>query len=202
MRLTRLVAHASRPAAPVVVGLLALIALTAAFRQAVDPLAARGFRVTAGAAAGYLDDRRCASCHAALFASYQEVGMARSFFRPGAGELIEDFAGVGYEHLPSQRRYEMIRQGDDITFRRYQVDETGEPINVYEQRVDWILGSGHAARSYLYRTPGGELYQLRICPRVLDVSAATGRGRSMCGGPSTTRAQSNRCARPSSIPRA
>jgi Tfp pilus assembly protein PilF len=33
---------------------------------------------------------------------------------------------------------------------------------VFEQTVDWILGSGHHARTYLYRTPGGELYQLPI----------------------------------------
>ncbi|MBW3549201.1 MAG: hypothetical protein KY452_13855, partial [Actinobacteria bacterium] len=31
-----------------------------------------------------------------------------------------------------------------------------------EQPVDWVLGSGHTSRTYLYATPGGELYQLPL----------------------------------------
>jgi hypothetical protein len=47
-------------------------------------------------------------------------------------------------------------------FRRYQRDPGGRIINLLEQPVDWILGSGHHARVYVYRTPDGELYQLPI----------------------------------------
>src|SRR6185436_12013393 len=36
------------------------------------------------------------------------------------------------------------------------------PIHVFEQKIDWILGSGHHSRTYVYRTPGGELYQLPL----------------------------------------
>jgi hypothetical protein len=49
-----------------------------------------------------------------------------------------------------------------LVFRRWQLDDAGHPINVFEQPVDWILGSGHHARTYLYQTPNGEIYQLPI----------------------------------------
>jgi tetratricopeptide (TPR) repeat protein len=56
----------------------------------------------------------------------------------------------------------MRRDGGGIRFRRYQLDHQGAEINVFEQDVDWVLGSGHRSRTYLFRTPGDELYQLPI----------------------------------------
>jgi Flp pilus assembly protein TadD len=127
-----------------------------------DPLAALGFSVTSGAAPGYVEDRVCGMCHPDRYHSYQQVGMARSFFRPTPDKLIEDFS-AGFVHEPSDRHYQMVR-GDDgrLLFRRWQLDDAGQPINVLEQPVDWVLGSGNHARTYLYRTPSGELYELPI----------------------------------------
>jgi len=112
--------------------------------------------------AGYVDDTACAGCHARRFASYQHVGMARSLFRPRVQDDIEDFAAPPFYHAPSQEYLELRRQGDGVLFRRYQLAPDGAPINVFEHAVDWILGSGDHARTYLYRTPGGELYQLPL----------------------------------------
>lgn len=117
---------------------------------------------TRGAAAGYVADRLCAECHEEIYESYQEVGMARSFYRPRAERAIEDFDHNRYYHEPSKRYFEMSRDGDRYHFKRYQVDDKGQPINVFEQDVDWIMGSGNHARSYLYRTAAGELFQLPI----------------------------------------
>ncbi|HEX5757990.1 MAG TPA: tetratricopeptide repeat protein, partial [Thermoanaerobaculia bacterium] len=121
-----------------------------------------GYRVTAGAAAGYLEDRVCGTCHRDLWRSYQEVGMARSFFRPRAETAIEDFAAPPFVHAASRQRFSLRRSADRLLFRRDQLAPDGQPINVFEQEVDWILGSGNHARTYLYRTPGGELYQLPL----------------------------------------
>ena len=147
--------------------LLALPLLAAAPQDgagdaAPDPLAELGIAVTGGAAPGYVDDRLCGRCHADLYRSYREVGMARSFYRPRPENLIEDFEANGFYHRPSRRHYEMIRRDGRLVMRRYQLDAAGEPINVVEQEVDWILGSGNHSRTYLYATPGGELFQLPI----------------------------------------
>lgn len=111
---------------------------------------------------GYADDALCANCHADRAKTYAHVGMAKSFSRPRAGVFIEDFAAPPFFHERSRQYFEMRRRGDAIVFRRYQLAADGAPIHVFEQQVDWILGSGNHARTYLYRTPGGELYQLPI----------------------------------------
>ena len=127
-----------------------------------DPLATLGFEVTAGAAPGYISDEACGMCHSDLWESYREVGMARSFYRPDRSRDIEDFSAEPYYHAPSDRYYAMRREGDALRFARWQRGPDGEPINRFEIDVDWILGSGNHARSYLYRTEFGELYQLPI----------------------------------------
>lgn len=118
--------------------------------------------LAAAVMSGYVDDGVCANCHADRAKTYVHVGMAQSFSRPRAAVLIEDFSAPPFFHERSRQYFEMRRRGDAIFFRRYQLAADGAPIHVFEQRVDWILGSGHHARTYLYRTPGGELYQLPI----------------------------------------
>ncbi len=130
--------------------------------DATDQLAQRGFAVTSGAAPGYVEDRACSLCHADLARSYQQVAMAKSFYRPSAAKAIEDFSSFPFFHQPSGRHYEIERSGDEYTFRRYLLDESGRKVHQFERRIDWILGSGNHSRTYLYRTPGGELYQLPL----------------------------------------
>lgn len=130
-------------------------------QPSTDPLSPLGYRVTKGAAPGYVEDRACATCHRAIWDTYQEVGMARSFYRPRRDNAVEDFS-QGYFHEPSQRYYQMRWEGDDLVFRRYQKDDQGAVINAVEQKVDWILGSGNHSRTYLYRTPSGEMFQLPL----------------------------------------
>jgi hypothetical protein len=111
---------------------------------------------------GYIDDAACGECHAEQFASFQHVGMAKSFSRPRPENAIEDFSAPPFFHEPSRQYFEMRKRGDALVFRRYELAADGAPIHVFEQQVDWILGSGNHARTYLYRTPNGELYQLPI----------------------------------------
>ena len=134
----------------------------ALFSADADPLARLGLHASTGAAAGYVEDRGCGICHRAKFDSYQEVGMAQSLRRPRRAQRIEDFDLPEFNHAPSQEHYAMRWRDDQLVFERWQLDEEGKRINAIEQRVDWILGSGHRARVYLYRTPSGELFQLPL----------------------------------------
>lgn len=111
---------------------------------------------------GYVDDAACTECHADRAKTYQHVGMGRSFAKPRAAVFIEDFDAPPYFHERSQQYFEMRRRGDELIFRRWQLANDGTPVHVFEQKVDWILGSGNHARTYLYATPGGELYQLPL----------------------------------------
>ncbi|HKV13037.1 MAG TPA: tetratricopeptide repeat protein [Thermoanaerobaculia bacterium] len=157
----------SRPA--ILIGALSLLLLGQAPggtaippSQVAHDLSALGIGVTAGAAPGYADEAACALCHSDLVASYREKGMARAFARPRPAADIESFEAQPFFHEPSGQRMEIRRRGDRLVFRRWQDGPDGRPINTFEQEVDWILGSGDHARTYLYRTAGGELYQLPL----------------------------------------
>jgi Flp pilus assembly protein TadD len=111
---------------------------------------------------GYVDDSVCGNCHADRARTYQHVGMSRSFARARGAAAIEDFDAPPFFHAPSQQYFEMRRHGPDVVFRRYQLAADGAPIHVFEQVVDWIIGSGNHARTYVYRVPAGDLYELPL----------------------------------------
>ena len=130
--------------------------------SAAATLEGLGIEATTGAAAGYVDDRLCSRCHGDIARTYEEVGMSRSFFRPSAERAIEDFENNRFVHRRSGNIYEMEREDDKYLFRRFRIGANGEPILHVEQEIDWILGSGHRSRTYLYTNPAGELYQLPL----------------------------------------
>lgn len=143
--------------------ILALIGAWAASQPAAGPdkLEILGARATEGAAAGYVDDAVCGRCHVDKYKSYQKVGMAQSFKRPQNAIHIEDF-GKEFYHEASQRYYQILENGDGLLFRRYQRADDGGIVNRIEIPIDWVVGSGNRARSYLYQTDWGELYFLPI----------------------------------------
>ena len=142
---------------------LSAVALAAfAQQQAQDPLDLLGTRATEGAVAGYVNDNVCGNCHRAIFDSFQDVGMAQAFKAPPSARHIETF-GVEYHHAPSDRFYRIDQANDgDLTFVRYQKDSAGQPLNEISIDVDWVVGSGNRARSYLYQTDHGELFMLPL----------------------------------------
>jgi tetratricopeptide (TPR) repeat protein len=88
--------------------------------------------------------------------------MARSFGRPSPATQIEDFTRARVFHAASRQHMELVPRDGGLLFRRWTTQNDGRPLHLLEQRVDYWLGSGNRARVYLYRTPGGELYQLPI----------------------------------------
>ncbi|HWM91882.1 MAG TPA: tetratricopeptide repeat protein [Thermoanaerobaculia bacterium] len=148
--------------------LAALLLSQAAHLPATGPaemardLAALGIPVTSGAAPGYVEDRACAVCHTDIAETYRHKGMARAFFRPRPSTDIEDFSAPPFFHTKSRQHLQIVRQGERLVFRRWQTDSEGRPIHLFEREIDWILGSGNNARTYLYRTEGGEMFQLPL----------------------------------------
>lgn len=151
---------------PLVLSLLTLLTASphkTLAQETTTPGRQRSWAITAGAAPGYIDDRACAGCHSALYRSYHEgVSMARSFGRPQDAEPIESF-GVEFVHERSQRHYVIERnESGELLFRRFMVDPRGQPIHAVEIPIDWVLGSGKRARTYLYGNPAGELFLLPL----------------------------------------
>ncbi len=113
--------------------------------------------------AGYVAPEMCAGCHRAIWETYQKTGMARSFYRPGPTNLIEDFAKNNtYYHKPSDSYFTMQRRDDKYYQRRYQIDFAGREVNVMGKQVDFIMGSGNHSRAYLHRTARGTLIEMPL----------------------------------------
>jgi predicted CXXCH cytochrome family protein len=110
------------------------------------------------AAPQYVDSRTCASCHRQIAADYARTGMGRSFFRAAVGQTETG----EYFHDRSDTYYSMsVRDGQSFQ-RRWQIGIDGQKTNVEELRVDYVMGSGNHAKSYLHRTPRGTLIELPL----------------------------------------
>ena len=108
-------------------------------------------------AATYVNPARCAGCHAEIAASYARTGMARSFasFKPPA-------EGASYYHEPSQSYFAIVERGGRYYQHRHQTGPDGSMVNVMEKEIDYVVGSGNHARTYLHRTPAGKLVELPL----------------------------------------
>lgn len=111
----------------------------------------------------YVDSKVCAACHAKIAQTYALTGMARSFYRQAAAPRLEDFArGNPFFHQPSGAWYAMLQRDGAVYQRRWRIGYGGKEIDVQESRVDYVMGSGNHARTYLRRTARGALMELPL----------------------------------------
>jgi predicted CXXCH cytochrome family protein len=107
--------------------------------------------------------RVCAGCHRGVWETYRRTGMARSFYSASADNMVEDFTTRNsFYHQPSESWFTMLRRDGKYYQRRHQLDARGNPVNVMEKQIDYILGSGNHARTYLHRTPANTLIELPL----------------------------------------
>lgn len=139
--------------------LLLLLACVACAARADDDVLSRlGWQERGGVVRGYLQDDTCGHCHQQIAKTYGEVGMGRAFSRPLQVGLPEQFTQAAYTHPASGQRYRLYRKDDALWFEQRARDDD----HALTLRVDWAIGSGHRAQSFLHRTEAGELYQLPV----------------------------------------
>jgi tetratricopeptide (TPR) repeat protein len=131
--------------------------------ESATPAATSKASYISGSGAGYVDSESCIPCHQRIWETYQHTGMARSFFRPRAENVIGNFEGEKpFRHQASERYYTMHQRGGKYYQRRHQVDFDGKEANVVEKEIHYVMGSGNHVRSYLHLAPDGTLYQLPV----------------------------------------
>ena len=119
--------------------------------------------VQGAAANGYVDAAVCGKCHAAKARTFAQTGMGRSFYRMAPERAREDFqAGLPFYHEPSDTYFNVFERGGKYFQRRWQKGFDGRETNVEEKQIDFVLGSGNHARTYLHLTPRGTLQQLPL----------------------------------------
>ena len=111
----------------------------------------------------YVDPKLCAGCHAAQWETFRQTGMGRSFYSATPANMADHFtSGASFYHKASDRYYQMLRRGDRFFQRRYQKALDGSETNVVEAPIDYVMGSGNHARTYLHRTEQNRLVQLPV----------------------------------------
>jgi predicted CXXCH cytochrome family protein len=110
--------------------------------------------------AGYVEPGACAECHRDIAESYARTAMARTF---GAVQSENDFPELkrgAFHHDASEEFFTVYARDGRPYIQRHQAGFDGAVTNVFEARVDYWIGSGNHARSYISRTKAGELVEL------------------------------------------
>jgi tetratricopeptide (TPR) repeat protein len=111
----------------------------------------------------YADSAICVSCHAGEAAGYASTGMAHAFSKPDAKNTVESPAkGRQFYHAASGTYYELTEHDGKYYQRRSQVGFNNLPENVEELTIDYVMGSGNHARTYLHREQDGTLIELPL----------------------------------------
>jgi predicted CXXCH cytochrome family protein len=105
----------------------------------------------------------CAQCHAGIARTFRATGMGRSFARMSPQNAIENFgSNARFYHNLSDTYFEMTQRGGKYYQRRWQIGFDSKETNLEEKQVDFVLGSGNHARTYLHLTPRNTLEQLPL----------------------------------------
>ena len=123
----------------------------------------RQSRSSSQASGRYADPALCAQCHGDIAATYAKTGMGRSFRRiKTQKDIIWPTPGKAWHHGPSDSYFEMVQRDSSWFQRRWQIGFDGKETNVDEKRVDYVLGSGNHAKSFLHLTENNTLQELPL----------------------------------------
>ena len=133
--------------------------LAAGLLPSVFFLSACGTHPKSAAGLAYADPATCATCHAEIAKSYAQTGMGRSFYRPTSATVPP---GATYHHKSSDRFYGFTTHDNQFFQTRHEIGYQNKPDNQIERRIDYVLGSGNHARTYLYKASDGQLYEMPV----------------------------------------
>jgi tetratricopeptide (TPR) repeat protein len=112
---------------------------------------------------GYVDSATCAHCHEDIAKTYRQTGMGRSFHRADDVDRIEDLiAHNTLYNKASDRYYKIVERDGKLYEQRRQIGFEGKDTNLEEMQIDYVVGSGNHARTYLHRTNEGKLIELPV----------------------------------------
>ncbi len=121
----------------------------------------------------YVGDAQCASCHEQEYEGYQTHAMARGFFRLTEETAVEDYSGIAIHHAATGFYYVARVEGDRFVQEEYRLGPSGDKTHQLIRTMDYVVGSGSAARTYLTEVDG-RLYEL---PLTWYTQANQGAGR-------------------------
>ncbi|HET7188947.1 MAG TPA: tetratricopeptide repeat protein [Gemmatimonadaceae bacterium] len=113
------------------------------------------------AAAAYVGDAACTSCHARETSVYRTHAMAQSFHRWTPATRVEPTLDAALQNAPTGFSYTVAEEGG----RLYQIERLtgpqGQRLHELTRRMDFVMGSGQVARTY-FTEENGRLFQLPL----------------------------------------
>jgi tetratricopeptide (TPR) repeat protein len=109
----------------------------------------------------YADSSTCVQCHASEAAGYAHTGMAHAFYKPDAKDTVASPAkDRQFYHAASDTYYSLTEHDGRYYERRWQKGFKGNPENVEELPIDYVMGSGNHVRTYLHLEQDRTLIEL------------------------------------------
>ena len=139
---------------------LCLIVLVSCRPQADEPTA-DGVIAFTNLDGTYTGDAVCFDCHQDEWTGFQEHGMARSFYKMTPEVAVEDFSASPIWHPSSNFYYRVYADNGEYFQEEYRLDESNNKVHQLTRRMDYVVGSGNAARTYLTES-NGRLYEMPL----------------------------------------
>ncbi len=97
----------------------------------------------------FVGDEACSSCHEEEYAGYQAHGMANSMERVENADVMGPLPSPAIYHAPTDLYYRAFSDDDGFFQEEFRLDASGKQIHRLVRRMDWVVGSGTAARTFL-----------------------------------------------------
>jgi tetratricopeptide (TPR) repeat protein len=111
----------------------------------------------------YVNPDLCAQCHEKVSGTFRQTGMGRSFSRATPQNMADALKSSKlYFHRASQTYFETFERSGKFYQRRWQIGFDGKDANVEEKQIDYVLGSGNHALTFLHLTARHTLQQLPL----------------------------------------
>jgi len=114
-----------------------------------------------GPDAEYVGRQACQSCHPGQYETFVQSEMGRSFRRAVLAQSDAPWDGVApiYDEA-RDLHYQPFRRGESLFVREYRLAGR-DTVHSREERIDYIVGSGHHTNSHI-RDVNGHLYQVPV----------------------------------------
>ena len=111
--------------------------------------------------ATYTGDQVCGTCHEDEWSGFQSHGMANSYYPLTPDNVVEDFDAAPVEHPDGDWFYRPVATDSGFFQEEYRVGRDGRIDHRLIRRMDFVVGSGTAARTYMTEVDG-RLYQMPL----------------------------------------
>ncbi len=109
----------------------------------------------------FVGDTACFDCHENQYRGFKEHGMANSMYLLTRDTAVEDFGSEVVVDSTTGLRYETVAADSGFFMVEYILDEEGKRVHELKRPMEYVVGSGTSARTYVMEEDGW-FYELPV----------------------------------------